>query len=124
VHRRWVAATSALQFIYLQPGQHAPAGPMTPGGGFETMSSTGTFSAADPSGTQIAFTLDAAASVAFRLTGPGIDHTVTWRIPAGNRSVTLAQLAAESTLPAGSYKLTAFAYDTELDRRWLTFTLA
>jgi len=123
VHRRWVAPTSALQFIYLQPGQHAPSGPMTPGGQLETMTSSGTFRASDPGGTQVAFTLDAATSVAFRLTGPGIDHTVTWRIPGGSRSVTLAQLAAQSTLPAGSYRLTAFAYDTALDGRWVTFSL-
>jgi hypothetical protein len=123
VHYRWIAPTTQLQFVYLEPGEKVPSGPIKPGGQIESLSSTGMYTAATLAQTSVKLSVNAATNIAFRLTGPGIDHTVRWNVPSGTWTVGLDKIAGASSLPAGTYKVTVFAYTTQVALRWLTFQL-
>jgi len=124
VHHRWVAPTSALQFIYLAPGERAPKAPTQLGGALESLKSQGLYSTTDLSRTSVTFGLSAPGTVALRLSGPGLDRRYTWRFHAGGSSVDLGSLSGTSSLPAGTYTLTAFSYDSGLHHWWVSFRLA
>jgi hypothetical protein len=123
VHRRWVQPSSQLSFVYLLPGEHAPARPMTPGGSVESLSSAGTYSSSDLSQTTVVFTISAATTLALHFTGPSVNRTLTYHAPAGQLTLALDKIAGTETLPDGSYKLVAYAYDLSAAWRYLTFTL-
>jgi hypothetical protein len=124
VHHRWVAPSSALQFIYLQQGESVPKGPTHLGGELDGLTATGLFTT-NSSQTSVKLTLSAPGTVAMRLTGPGVDRSLTGSFHgAGGWQLALNQLAGTSSLPAGNYTLTAFSYDSGIHRRWVTFRLA
>ena len=124
IHHRWVAASSTLQFIYLKTGERVPQAPIELGGELDGLSAGGSFTT-DSSATRIALTLSAPTTVAMRLTGPGVDRTLTGSFRGnGTWQLALNQLSGRSSLPAGTYTLTAFSYDAGVHRRWVTFRLA
>ena len=124
VHRRWVQPSSAIQFIYLKPGESPPSGPIQSGGRLESLHSSGGYSATGLAGTNFVVTVDAPVTVALRLTGPNVDRRVTWSFRAGGWNVSLDKIAGATALPPGNYKLTAFAFNPDLGWRWVSFHLA
>ena len=121
VHYRWVTATNQLRFIYLLPGEKAPTRPTQLGGQLGDLGASGQYKAGALAETSIDFTVDQATDVALRLTGPGVSRTVTWKFNGGKWAVGLDKIAGASSLPAGTYKLIAFPYDTDL--HWWSYTL-
>jgi hypothetical protein len=125
VHRRWVQPSSALQFIYLKPGQHPPAGPARLGGELEALASAGDYRAGALGGTRITLDLTAPTTVALRLTGPDVNRRVLWTFRAGGWTVGLDKIAGAGSLPPGTYTVAAFPrVCADLSWRSVSFTLA
>jgi CHAP domain len=124
VHHRWVQPSSRLQFVYLRQGERLPSGPITPGGGLTSLTSAGTFAASGLAQTSVRFAVDASTDVSLRLTGPHVDRQLGWHVPGGAWTVGLDKIAGTGSLAPGTYKLIVFAYDTQLETRWLTFRLS
>lgn len=124
VHRRWVKTDGKEQFIYLQPGEHAPTAPLSLAGTLQALSATGSFAAGPASATDVQLQLDAPAIVGLKISGPNVDKSVSWTFQAGTWNIGLDKLAGAASLPAGTYTITAMPYSTTVYWRSVQIHLA
>jgi surface antigen len=124
LHYRVVQPDAAISFIYLLPGQKPRPGIPKPAGALLSLRVGGVFRASDPSTTFVDVILTGSARVRFHLTGAGVDKTIILPLRSGRNRLALAQIASTSVLPAGPYRLEAYALMGGMRLFWSTFTLA
>lgn len=124
VHRRWVTADGKEQFIYLQSGERVPTAPLSLAGNLQGLEASGSFTAGSASATDVQLRLDAPAIVGLKISGPNVHKSVSWTFQGGTWTVSLEKLAGTSSLPAGTYTITAMPYSTTLYWRSLQIHLA
>jgi hypothetical protein len=124
LHYRIVTPLAGVSFVYLQPGAPLPPANPKPSGQLLSFRTAGTYRASALDATQVQIQLNAAGTVRLHVTGVGLDKTLIVPLPAGATTVSLARVAGASSIPAGRYRVEAYALGGGLRLFWSNLTLA